>query len=847
LILRGAGVKILAGSVFHRRPSITSNSCAMSSVRYVFHLLPNAHLDPVWLWDWREGLNEGRITIATILDLMDEFPDLTFIRGESSIYEHVQKADPKLFRRIREKMDEGRWDVVGGTVVQPDTNMAATETLCREFERGLSYFKKELGVRPTVAWQADSFGHSPGLPNILSAFGFEGFAFTRPQRAQFPMDAPAFWWEGAGNARILCYRQHWRWYCTERAGIREVLDETRQQCEAMAHVHVGVLFGLGNHGGGPTRRHLREIEEWRAAHPEVEVRFDTLHGFFSELKTEVESRSVDIPAVRGELGYCLRGCYSSVQRFKSLYRRAEPLIAESETCRSLVAELTGSSIQGLDEAWDALVFNAFHDILPGSSIERAMEEQEEWMGMALHLARKTRFEALNRLTQEVDTTVPPARLEDGPTDVPLLLWNPLPRPVDVPVEMEAALDYRPLWQFQHKVDDLQPALFSPDGTRIPCQRIATEHTSMQDVPWRVRVVTPVALPPLGWTVLRLGWREQAVSFDGPCTAKDGPDASVSDGEWTVRIAGNAVEVLRNGKPFFREGGFPSLRVYEDPWGAWGGMNEERDSYVLDQERERWKLEEHQVIERGPLRSKLWTRWRGENSWIDLTFSVAGLSWIAVEGRLLWNERSARLMMALPCVGSLRFDMPGTVSDRDAEGNVPGGRWVTRSDGDTAIGFASDVLGDFAAVPDELRVTLARATRFGDDVNTPANEKRWIPATDGGTLKFRFCLFGGDANPDQVADSLLHPPVVATVRPSAGIRERTGSLAELSPWDARLLSLEQMAPGALRIRVHHRGPKRSQVQFRIGESQCALGELDPQQIATFDLIKGGGGWTVQAAY
>lgn len=150
----------------------------------VFHILPNAHIDPVWLWDWREGLNEGLVTVRTVLDLMDEVPDLTFVRGESSIYEHIERTDSQTFRRIERMVSAGRWDIVGGTLVQPDSNLANTEVLCREFEIGLKYFEGRFAKRPTVAWQADSFSHTPGWPNILKAFGMNAFVFTRPQRTE---------------------------------------------------------------------------------------------------------------------------------------------------------------------------------------------------------------------------------------------------------------------------------------------------------------------------------------------------------------------------------------------------------------------------------------------------------------------------------------------------------------------------------------------------------------------------------------------------------------------------------------------------------------------------------------
>jgi alpha-mannosidase len=333
----------------------------MKSRRPVIHLLPNAHLDPVWLWDWREGLNEGIATVRAVLDLMDEYPELTFMRGESAIYEHIQTTDPATFRRILKRIEDGRWDVVGGTVIQPDTNLASTEVLCRNFEWGLKYFADNLGVRPRVAWQSDSFGHSAGLLNVFSAFGIEGFSFTRPQRKQFPMASPAFWWEGDHGNRVICYRQLWSWYGSERGSLPEMLDQTLADAEKIGHLQAGLQFGLGNHGGGPTRRHLRDIEAWKRRHPNVEVRFSTLHRFFDILKEEVRRNPAGIPAVQGELGFCLRGCYSSVQKFKSLFRRGEALIAGADTSRSVIDATTGNPPQDLSESWQALAFNAFHD------------------------------------------------------------------------------------------------------------------------------------------------------------------------------------------------------------------------------------------------------------------------------------------------------------------------------------------------------------------------------------------------------------------------------------------------------------------------------------------------------
>ncbi|HWP40533.1 MAG TPA: alpha-mannosidase, partial [Tepidisphaeraceae bacterium] len=316
----------------------------------VFHLIPNAHLDPVWLWDWREGLNEGLTTCRTILDLMDQDDELTFIRGETAVYEHIERTDPPTFARISKYVKAGRWDPVGGTVIQPDTNLPDAETLARHFTHGQRYLLSRFGRISRVAWAADSFGHSAGLPQILRACGIEYFAFTRPGNDIVPIAAPAFWWEAPGGARVLAYRPPAGWYGAERDEMPRRLDEILAAADKGRLTNVACFFGLGNHGGGPT---------------------DLL------------------PVHRGELNFVLRGCYSSVAKFKFAYRRTENILQRAERTQALTSmrnstsrskHRAGQTQPSLYSAWQGLLFNSFHDILPGSSIERAFDEQLAWIG-----------------------------------------------------------------------------------------------------------------------------------------------------------------------------------------------------------------------------------------------------------------------------------------------------------------------------------------------------------------------------------------------------------------------------------------------------------------------------------
>jgi alpha-mannosidase len=170
---------------------------------------------------------------------------------------------------------------VGGTWIQPDTNLLASEMLCRHYHLGLRCFREVPGVRVKTAWQADSFGHTSELPEVLAAAGIENFAFSRPPQESFPLRLPAFWWRGLSSVRILAYRVPLGWYGTERDEVTRRFAQLPALAAESPLRNIGVFVGLGNHGGGPSQRQIDEVRAWAAAHPEFEVRFSGLHAFFA--------------------------------------------------------------------------------------------------------------------------------------------------------------------------------------------------------------------------------------------------------------------------------------------------------------------------------------------------------------------------------------------------------------------------------------------------------------------------------------------------------------------------------------------------------------------------------------
>lgn len=713
-------------------------------MRPTIHLIANAHLDPVWLWDWREGLNEGIATCRTMLDLMDEFPEFTFIRGEAAVYEHIERHDPPTFRRIQRAVKAGRWDIVGGTYIQPDTNLPATETFLRHFARGRKYFRERFNRVPTVAWAADSFGHTGGLPDILVAAGMKGFVFTRPFEAQCHLPAPAFRWEGVGGGRVVAYRPPDGWYGLEREEMTKRLDVCLEGALKRKMSHIACFYGLGNHGGGPTRRHLLDIREWAARHPEVRVIHSGLHRLIAAVSRK------ELPVHRGEMNYCNRGCYSSAARLKFAYRKAEALVSRAETTDLAISAALKQKPQDLNEAWDAILFNSFHDILPGSSIERGLEDQLQWINAALFQSQRAELNALNALAANVDTTVP-AVTGDKPTAVPFLVWNPHPHTYTGHVELEASLDYRPLFPYQNRPEQI-PVEVRAGDRRLPFQIVEHEHNFYpRRYPWRKRCVVPVTLPAMGWKVITVGYVEGATNP---------PRRPV-----VIPARVRREEIVLWGKVRL------SAVTVEDPWGSWGGVEEEPESFDLSTVRHRWKVVRSEQIETGPERSTLWVQLTGGNSRLELHLTqYRNRTALDVAARVLWNERSARLKLAFAGLtsGKAEFDIPGGTITRGPAGEVPGGRWVRVG----KFGFASDALYNFDTKPGVFRATVCRAARFAAAEETP---EPWKATMDQGELKFRFLVTPAARELPRLAKELEQPPIAQTVPAKPGKLPRTGSL------------------------------------------------------------------------
>ncbi|HZZ41408.1 MAG TPA: glycoside hydrolase family 38 C-terminal domain-containing protein, partial [Tepidisphaeraceae bacterium] len=303
--------------------------------------------------------------------------------------------------------------------------------------------------------------------------------------------------------------------------------------------------------------------------------------------------------------------------------------------------------------------------------------------------------------------------------------------------------------------------------------------------------------------------------------------------------GKGIVIQRKGKNVFRGEGLSAITV-EDPWGSWGGMAEEPESLSLSTVRDEWVVAKTELVEAGPLRGMLWVRMEGGKSSMELTCSVSrGRDAVDVSARVLWNERSARLKMVMPLAEkgeTLRaeYQVPGGTVVRGPSGEVPGGRWVRAG----SFGFASDGIYNFDQKDGELRATICRATRYANDVNTPADVEPWRAAVDAGELKFRFLITSGGKDLPRLAAELEQGLIALPVPPHGGEMGQEGSLAELSPESVEMLALKPAADGrGYVLRIRETANRASRPRFVLGGRVVRLGVTEPGKIQTYRVVAG----------
>jgi alpha-mannosidase len=644
----------------------------------VLHMIGNAHIDPVWLWQWPEGYQEVRATFQSAIDRLDEYPEFVFTCDSSLFFAWVEESDPALFEQIRARIAEGRFQVVGGWWVEPDCNIPGGESFVRQALYGQRYLRERFGITATTGANLDSFGHNATIPQILAKSGADSYVFLRPGPAEKTLESPIFWWESPDGSRVLAYRIPHE-YCAPKDDLGEHVER------AVASLPEGdeeyaVFYGVGNHGGGPTRANLDQIARLNENGSRLEL--SSLRRFFDGL-------TGDYPTIRGELQHHSPGCYTTHSGIKRWNRRAENLLARAEKW-SAIADWLGLRPYPLEEltrAWKLVLFNQFHDTLAGTSIEPAYEDARDQLGHASSLAASCFNAAVQSISRQI-------AIEREDEMRPVVVFNPHPWPLRADVEVEYTWTRA---QGHHVVDDA--------GEHVPVQT-TRPLTTMSGM--RSRFVFPVELPPLGYRTYRVRLGELVRDehrLSSTPTSVENEHLLLELDSGTGRIA--RLVLKETGADLAAPGSAHAV-VVDDPSDTWGHGVQAYDSELGELECLSVRL-----VESGPVRAILRVESRyGASSLREDYVLSAGARHVDVRVSLDWHERLKLLKLRYPtsvAAETATFEIPYGHLERPSGGDEePGQSWVDVSGGGRGLTVLNDAKAGYDVRGGDIGISAVRS-------------------------------------------------------------------------------------------------------------------------------------------
>jgi len=404
------------------------------------HLTGNSHIDAAWLWPWTETVDVVKRTFGTALQLMYEYPQYTYTQSAAAYNDWLAQKYPDMNAEIARRIKEGRWEVVGGMWVEPDLNMPDGESLVRQLLVGKRWYKQAYGVDVRIGWNPDSFGYTWQLPQIYKKSGVDYFVtqkMTWNDTNQLPFKL--FWWESPDGSKVLSYFPH-DYANNDLSPQRLSNDLSIARRRATGETEMMDLYGIGDHGGGPTRAVLDEGFHWaEPGHVMPKIEFGTAQTFFTSIEKQIAPDSpewnyqsiakgysapppvagkVDIPTWKSELYFEYhRGVMTTQANHKRNMRDSEVEVLNAEKWASL-AWLDGRAYPGneLTEDWKKVLFNQFHDLGAGSGIGVIYQDAQKDYDVVRWSTNEISDGALDTVDAQVNT---------AGAGIPVVVYNPL--------------------------------------------------------------------------------------------------------------------------------------------------------------------------------------------------------------------------------------------------------------------------------------------------------------------------------------------------------------------------------------------------------------------------------------
>jgi alpha-mannosidase len=664
----------------------------------------HSHLDLAWLWRLCHTREKAARTFATVLHLMQQYPEYYYLHASPQLYKFVQEDYPELFAQIKERIASGHWEATGGMWVEADINLPSGESLVRQILYGKRYFQREFGVDTHILWLPDVFGYSWTLPQIMKKSGLDYFMTTKiswNQFNRFPYDT--FMWRGIDGSEVLTHfvttpEEHSRHYTyigsLEPREVRGIWDNYKQKEINDELLHI---FGWGDGGGGPTR----EMLEMARATPNLpglpRVELAKAEPYFARLEQRLQGK--DVPVWDGELYLEYhRGTYTSQAHIKRSNRKAEVLYHDAEWLSAVADVLTGQHnypAQTLQEGWEMLLLNQFHDILPGSSIRQVYEDSRAQFAQIDELGSDALRQAQRAITERIGVEQPG-----------IVVFNSLSWPRTGLIELR--------WSEQLRHTTILDAQGQPARTQIVMDQ-GTLLLEVSDV------------PALGYQTFPLVPRE---AQSQPATEMVITPELLENQFYriTLNAQGQIVSLFdkRNEREVLAHNARGNvLQVFEDKpmnFDAW-----DIDPYFHEKMREIDRLQAIEALEHGPLRGVLQLQWQFYDSRITQRMTLYRHSpRIDFQTEVDWQERQVLLKVAFPVAvratkatyeiqfGSIERPNHSNTSWEQARFESIGHKWVDLSEGGYGVSLLNDCKYGYDVKNNVLRLTLIKSSIEPDE-------------------------------------------------------------------------------------------------------------------------------------
>jgi len=710
----------------------------------------HAHIDAAWLWPWTETVRKCGRTFSTASKLAEDNPDFNFLQSQPHLYEFVRNRYPELFQRVSEMVESDNWEPIGGTWIESDVNLSGGEALARQYLYGKRYFREEFGMDPKITFIPDVFGYSAALPGIARAADCPYF-FTQKMSWSEVNDFPhhSFLWEGINGAQLISHFPPADTYNGMSFGdpVDEAMKSAVDFKESADLDSAAYLIGWGDGGGGPNQDMVDQIRKMNEVDSLPDFEFGKLENFFEELEEEKD----ELERWVGEL-YLERhrGTLTTQGETKRLNRKLEFALREAEiwaTAALLNKNDFSYPKEKLDRAWKVLLFNQFHDILPGSSIGEVYEDTERDYGEALEEMQSI-IESAREETVELDRT-----------SQKHLAYNSLPWEMDRLIKINKPKG----------VSGKTATVRDSEGNEYPGQVTGREEDDL--------VFRAGSLPPLGGKTFEV-LRKESNQKNELSLSEDRLENSrirveIGDNGYissiTDREAGR--EVLSG--PGNRLLAYRDLPTEFDAWELEGDIYDVSDELPAP--------EVTSVIEAGPVRGILRQRRRsGKSTIVQDIIIYSDSKRVDFETRVEWREENTLLKTHFPIdvrANEATYEIQYGHYSRPTHSNtswdraryeVPHQKWVDVSEYGYGTALLNDCKYGVNVEGSEIGLSLLRAPKSPD------------PEADMGTHHFTYSLLPhqGDfrgAGVIQAAYDLNTQPATRSV----GDFERISSLANFT--------------------------------------------------------------------